>query len=69
MNCNSYTYNIVLLVSGIVTLGSISSVIVTGLNIPVVAGNRYLLVFSSTATGLTLINTVVGYASAGLNIV
>jgi hypothetical protein len=27
------------------------------------------LVFSATATGLSLVNTVTGYASAGLNII
>ncbi|MGC5771964.1 collagen-like repeat preface domain-containing protein [Paenibacillus pabuli] len=54
--------------TGIVGLGSISSGITTGLAIPVTAQTRLLLVFSATATGLTLVNTVVGYASGGLNI-
>ncbi|MDR9745608.1 hypothetical protein MHB84_30035 [Paenibacillus sp. FSL F4-0087] len=32
------------------------------------AQTRLLLVFSATATGLTLVNTVVGYTSGGVNI-
>ncbi|MFD1631025.1 exosporium glycoprotein BclB-related protein [Pseudopedobacter beijingensis] len=54
--------------SGVIAIGTTSSGQTTGLNIPVVAGDRYLLVFSATASGLTLINTVAGYASAGINI-
>ncbi|WP_017531349.1 exosporium glycoprotein BclB-related protein, partial [Pelosinus sp. HCF1] len=55
--------------TGVVALGAISNGIITGLNIPVTPETRLLLVFSATAAGLTLINTVTGYASAGLNIV
>ncbi len=54
--------------TGAITLGTVSTGITTGLSIPVTAGSRYLLVYSATATGLTLVNTVVGYASAGVNI-
>ena len=54
--------------SGLISLGTISNGLTTGLNIPVTAQTRYLLVFSASATGLTLINTVAGYASAGLSI-
>jgi BclB C-terminal domain-containing protein len=54
--------------TGIIALGSISNGITTGLAIPVTAQTRLLLVFSATATGLTLVNTVVGYASGGVNI-
>ncbi|MCF7754684.1 collagen-like repeat preface domain-containing protein [Paenibacillus xylanexedens] len=54
--------------TGIIALGSISSGITTGLAIPVTAQTRLLLVFSATATGLSLVNTVVGYASGGVNI-
>ncbi len=45
-----------------------SSGLVTGLNIPLAAGTRVLLVFSSTATGTTLVTSVTGTASAGLGI-
>lgn len=54
--------------TGIIALGSISNGITTGLAIPVTAQTRLLLVFSATAAGLTLVNTVVGYASGGVNI-
>lgn len=54
--------------TGLIALGSISNGITTGLAIPVTAETRLLLVFSATATGLTLLNTVVGYASGGVNI-
>jgi BclB C-terminal domain-containing protein len=54
--------------TGIIGIGTISNGITSGLNIPVNAQDRLLLVFSSTATGLSLLNTVTGYASAGLSI-
>ncbi|PNQ82820.1 exosporium glycoprotein BclB-related protein [Paenibacillus sp. F4] len=54
--------------AGIIALGTISSGITTGLAIPVTAQTRLLLVFSATATGLSLVNTIVGYASAGVTI-
>jgi hypothetical protein len=38
------------------------------LAIPVTAQTRLLMVFSATATGASLLNTVVGYASAGITI-
>ncbi|MEK5507771.1 exosporium glycoprotein BclB-related protein [Paenibacillus sp. FSL P4-0113] len=52
----------------IVALGTISSGITTELAIPVTAQTRLLMVFSATATGASLLNTVVGYASAGITI-
>lgn len=55
--------------TGIVGLGAISNGITTGLSIPVTPQTRLLLVFSATAAGVTLINTVTGYASGGLSIV
>ncbi|MBU3166315.1 bclB domain-containing protein [Clostridium estertheticum] len=55
--------------TGIVGLGGTSNGITTGLSIPVTAQTRLLMVFSSTAAGLSLINTVTGYASAGITIV
>jgi BclB C-terminal domain-containing protein len=51
-----------------IAIGTTATGITTGLSVPVTAGTRYLLVFSSTATGLNLVNTIVGYASAGINI-
>jgi len=55
--------------SGLVSIGSISSGVTTGLNIPVTAGTRLLLIFSAGVTaGLDLAATIAGYASAGLGI-
>ncbi|WP_339209478.1 exosporium glycoprotein BclB-related protein [Paenibacillus sp. FSL K6-3182] len=54
--------------TGVLALGTISSGITPGLSIPVTAGTRLLLVFSATATGVSLVNVVAGYASAGLGI-
>ncbi|WP_305067727.1 exosporium glycoprotein BclB-related protein [Membranihabitans maritimus] len=54
--------------TGVISLGSISSGITSGLNIPVTAGTRLMMVFSSTSAGLSLINTVAGYASGGVTI-
>ena len=53
----------------LVDIGTISHGITTGLSIPVTAETRLLLVFSAEAEGVTLVNTVTGYASAGLTIV
>ncbi|WP_394927640.1 exosporium glycoprotein BclB-related protein, partial [uncultured Robinsoniella sp.] len=55
--------------TGLISIGNISNGITTGLNIAVTAQTRLLLVFSASATGVTLVNSVVGYASAGLSIV
>ena len=38
------------------------------LNIPVTSQNRLLMVYSASATGLSLVNTITGYASAGITI-
>ncbi|MCR6474318.1 exosporium glycoprotein BclB-related protein, partial [Bacillus safensis] len=54
--------------TGVLTLGAISNGIATGLNVPVTPETRLLVVFSASATGLSLVNTVAGYASAGLSI-
>ncbi|MEC3655666.1 exosporium glycoprotein BclB-related protein [Bacillus siamensis] len=54
--------------TGVLSIGSISNGITTGLNIAVTPQTRLLMVFSATATGLSLINTVAGYASAGVEI-
>jgi len=55
--------------SGNVSIGTVSYGMATGLNIPLTAQTRLILVISGTATGLLLTNTVIGYASAGINIV
>lgn len=55
--------------TGIISIGDIVTGTLTGLNIPVTAGTRLLMVFSLTADGISLINTLTGYASAGVNIV
>jgi len=54
---------------GIINIGDITSGALSGLNIPVTAETRLLLVFSVTADGLSLLNTITGYASGGVNIV
>ncbi len=54
--------------TGVLAIGTVSNGILTGLSIPVAAEDRLLMVFSATADGITLINTVTGYASAGVDI-
>ncbi|PHG57330.1 bclB domain-containing protein [Bacillus toyonensis] len=54
--------------TGVVGLGAVSNGITTGLSIPVTAETRLLLVFAATAAGLSLINTITGYASGGIRI-
>lgn len=54
--------------TGVISVGTLLNGALTGLNIPVTAQTRLMLVFSATASGLTLVNTVAGYASAGLSI-
>jgi hypothetical protein len=53
--------------TGLVSLGNIYTGNISGLSIPVSAQTRLLLVVSATASGITLINTVVGYVSAGVS--
>ena len=54
--------------TGIVSIGNVSSGSTTGLSIPVTAGTRLLMVYSATASGVSLINSVEGYASGGIGI-
>ncbi|MBW4081128.1 exosporium glycoprotein BclB-related protein [Paenibacillus sp. S150] len=55
--------------TGILSLGTISSGLTTGLSIPVAAGDRLLMVFSASITaGLDVAATLAGYASGGLTI-
>eukprot|EP01133_Synstelium_polycarpum_P010054 gene10054-11728_t len=52
--------------TGVLSIGSVSNGITSGLSIPVTPETRLLMVFSATAVGLSLVNTVTGYASAGV---
>jgi BclB C-terminal domain-containing protein len=54
--------------TGILTAGTTSTGMLSGLAIPVTAQSRYMLVYSSASAGLSLITTTIGYASAGLSI-
>ncbi|MCW5833088.1 MAG: hypothetical protein KIS78_11860, partial [Labilithrix sp.] len=54
--------------TGIVSLGTISSGETTGLSIPVTGGTRLLWVVSATADGLSLVNAVAGYTSGGMTV-
>lgn len=54
--------------TGTLNVGDSSANTVSGLNIAVTAGTRLMMVFTATASGLTLVNTVTGYASAGVAI-
>ena len=54
--------------TGVISIGTLLNGSLTGLSIPVTARTRLMLVLSASASGLTLLNTIVGYASAGLGI-
>ncbi|WP_411676410.1 exosporium glycoprotein BclB-related protein [Caproicibacter sp.] len=54
--------------TGAIAIGDTFNAITTGLAIPVTAQTRLLMVFSATATGVSLVNTIAGYASAGVGI-
>ncbi|MEC0108533.1 exosporium glycoprotein BclB-related protein [Paenibacillus taichungensis] len=55
--------------TGILSLGTISSGLTTGLSIPVAAGDRLLMVFSASVTaGIDVASTIAGYASGSLTI-
>ena len=55
--------------TGILAIGTVSSGLTTGLNIPVTAGTRLLLVFSASVTaGIDLATVVTGFASGGVSI-
>ncbi|MGG0531579.1 exosporium glycoprotein BclB-related protein, partial [Priestia aryabhattai] len=57
-----------LTLSGTIAIGTTINGITQNLNIPVTSQNRLLMVYSATATGLSLVNTITGYASAGITI-
>ena len=54
--------------TGIVPPGTVLTGIIDNLNIPVTAGTRLLIVFTSSATGANFNNNILGYASAGIGI-
>jgi BclB C-terminal domain-containing protein len=54
--------------TGVVNVGDTASGTTSGLSIPVIAGSRLLLVYSTTMTGFGVGNVVTGYASAGVSI-
>jgi BclB C-terminal domain-containing protein len=54
--------------TGVLAIGTISNGTTTGLSIPVTNQSRLMVVFSATAAGISLINTVSGYTSAGIGI-
>jgi BclB C-terminal domain-containing protein len=60
--------NVNISLTGTISPGAISHAIVTGLSSATTSEMRLLLVCSATASGVSLINTVTGYVSAGLNI-
>lgn len=55
--------------NGIINIGSQVKGTRSGLNIPVSEGTRLLMIFSVRASGLSLVNSVLGFASAGVAIV
>jgi BclB C-terminal domain-containing protein len=54
--------------TGVLAIGAISNGITTGLSIPVTAQTRLLFVGSASAAGLSLIDSMPGYWSAGVTI-
>lgn len=54
--------------TGVVSIGTVINGITTGLNIPVTAQTRLMLVCGSTASGLSLINSISGQFSGGVSI-
>ncbi|GAF67091.1 hypothetical protein BTS2_3999 [Bacillus sp. TS-2] len=55
--------------TNIIAIGTVSEGLIEGLSIPVVAGQRLLMVFSAEVTaGLDIATAITGYASAGVAI-
>lgn len=54
--------------TGILAIGTTSSGLTSGLSIPVTEQTRLVMVYSITAAGVSLINTVNGYATGGVAI-
>jgi BclB C-terminal domain-containing protein len=55
--------------TGVIPIGTISSGLTTGLAIPMTIGTKVIVVVSATAAGVTLINTVTGGVSVGIEVV
>ena len=62
------TVNLTPSLTGALAIGTISSGSANVLPVQVAQGDRLLMVFSVTATGLTLVQTVTGTANAGITI-
>jgi len=56
------------LTGDMVPADTICNGVTTNLSIPITAQSRLLMVFSASATGTSLENTILGYASAGIEI-
>ena len=54
--------------SGLISIGTNTSGSI-GASIPITAGQKVMLVFSSTTSGLSIATTIVGFASAGITFV
>jgi BclB C-terminal domain-containing protein len=54
--------------TGVLPVGTIANGTTTGLAIAVTNQTRLMVVFSATATGVALINTISGYTGAGISI-
>ena len=54
--------------TGVVAIGDTASATASVAPVPVAAGDRLLMVFTTSATGLDLVQTVTGTASAGITI-
>jgi BclB C-terminal domain-containing protein len=54
--------------TGVLAIGTVTNGTTTGLSIPVTDQTRLMVVFSATATGISLIQTVSAYADAGIGI-
>lgn len=54
--------------TGNIVIGYTAQGIISNLNIAITPQSRVLLVYSATATGLSLINSITGYASAGISL-
>jgi BclB C-terminal domain-containing protein len=55
--------------AGLIAAGTFANGITTGINVPVAAQDRLLLVVRVTVAGVDVATTIVGYLSAGLTIV
>jgi BclB C-terminal domain-containing protein len=55
--------------SGSLVLGTTEVANTGAISIPIIAGNRYLLVASITTTGISGSTSLTGYISAGINII